>query len=103
MLKMYNYIDLFGTTFKFSTFGETKFHTWLGFSLSIICLILTITFVAVFGSEVFNKITPRVVTENSKPLKYSLVNLTSKDFTFAWRIEDESESALILQVYFILQ
>jgi len=90
---MYNYIDLFGTTFKFSTFGETKFHTWLGFSLSIICLILTITFVAVFGSEVFNKITPRVVTENSKPLKYSLVNLTSKDFTFAWRIEDESGSS----------
>ncbi len=89
-MKKLNVIDLFGTTFRFSTFGESRFHTWLGLFLSVVLYAFIASFIGVFGLDLFNRSNPKIITEGVRPLNYTREIMSTKNFTFAWRLEDES-------------
>ncbi len=88
-MKALNKLDLFGHFFHFSIFGHEKFHTVLGVLLTIAFYILFITFVSVFGTDLFKRKNPIVITEHLEPENYKLFNITNEKMTFAWRLEDE--------------
>ncbi len=84
-----NWLDIFGTTFKFTTFKNSKFHTSFGKFLSFATYLLVGSFIGVFGVDLFNRSNPKVISEKIKPLEYTNFTVNPKNFTFAWTIEDD--------------
>ena len=85
-------LDIFGTNFYFTNFGKKKFHTSFGLILSIILYILVATFIGVFGLDLFNRLNPKIISEQVRPLMHKLITLNPYNFTLAWRIQDENGS-----------
>ncbi len=90
MLKKLYIADIFGTHFQFYNFGDRKYHTPLGFLLSIACYSLVAAFIGVFGTDLFKRINPKIVFEDVRPLKHKIRKLVPETFTLAWRIQDEN-------------
>ncbi len=88
-MKNLNWLDIFGTTFKFTTFKDSKFHTGIGQFLSFTTYILVGSFIGVFGLDLFNRSNPRIISEKVKPLEYTNFTINPNNFTFAWTIEDD--------------
>ncbi len=81
-------LDIFGTTFSFTTFRDTKFHTGLGNFLTFATVALIASFIGVFGVDLFNRSNPKVISEQIRPPEYPIISPNTKNFTFAWTIED---------------
>lgn len=90
MIKYLNYLDIFGTTFSFTTLGNSKFHTNIGYFLSFTCYALTGAFISVFGVNLINRANPKIISERVRPIDYKSALYNTTRFTFAWRIEDET-------------
>jgi len=93
MISFCNTFDIFGTTFSFTTLRQSKFHTNLGYFLSLTCFALVGAFIGVFGTDLFYKINPRIISEQVRPLNHTKKNFNTSRFTFAWRIEDDNSDA----------
>jgi len=62
-----NYLNIFGSKFNFTIFGENKFHTTLGIFLSLVCDSLVIALIAIFGLDLFNRDNPKIIFEQTFP------------------------------------
>jgi hypothetical protein len=89
MLKLISLIDVFGTTFQFTTMKESKFRTAAGGIFTMMCLIVIIVFCYVFGRDFFFKKNPRVLTQVVVPDNYTdPFQMTAENFVLPWRLAD---------------
>lgn len=79
-------IDIFGTTFQFTTFKKTKFKTIAGGLLTIASMITMIVFIFLFGQDFFYKENPTILTETGVKSNFSEpFLLTNENFMIAFR------------------
>jgi hypothetical protein len=89
MVKYLNYLDVFGTTFHFTTMNDSKFRTPIGALLSILCFIVITVFCFIFGRDFLFKKNPRVLTQIVVPDKYrDPFRMTADNFVIPWRLTD---------------
>ena len=63
-------IDIFGTTFQFTTFKDSKFRTLIGGVMTILSGIVLVIFFFLFGRDFLFKKNPMVVSQNMVPDQY---------------------------------
>jgi hypothetical protein len=81
------YLDIFGVEFIFLNKGQEKHRTISGALLTIFyCLIVVLLFVQ-FGVDLYERKNPKV-SINVEITPYTPVQLSNKNFTFAYRIEN---------------
>ena len=81
-------LDMFGVAFSFNTFGQEKFKTKLGASMTCICLSIMGVFVYFFGTDFFHKENPNVIPNTLVHLESKKVPLRNEELTFMFRLED---------------
>lgn len=85
-MSILSYIDIFGTTFQFTTFKKSKFKTAAGGLLTIISLITMVIFIFIFGQDFFYKENPTILTQTVVPNNFSEpFLLTNDNFMIAFK------------------
>jgi hypothetical protein len=83
-----NEVDSFGVSYNFQINTKDKFKTTLGALFTIIYyLVIFILFLA-FGEDVYQRTKPKV-SLNTDIKEYKEIQLSNKNFTYAYRIEDK--------------
>ena len=90
-------LDMFGVSFSFNTFGNEKFKTKLGASMSCICLTIMGLFVYFFGTDFFHKENPNVVPNSLVDLESKKVPLKNEILNFMFRLEDGNNNPIDLE------
>jgi hypothetical protein len=88
------YLDIFGVEFNFLTNGREKNRTISGAFLAIIYFLIVVLLFVQFGVDLYERKNPKVST-NVEIAPYTPVQLSNKNFTFAYRIEDESGNIFV--------
>ena len=88
-MKYFKVIDIFETDFKWRSNGHLKYSSFLGIVCSIICFILGMLVVYLFGKDMFLKEKPKIISQNMYPKVPSLMPINKENFNFAFRIENE--------------
>jgi hypothetical protein len=89
MLQFMSYLDFFGVTFNFTTYGHTKFRSPLGGLLTMICAIVIIIFGIFFGMDFFTKKNPKVIQQTVYPDDYlPPIKISPENILFPWRLVD---------------
>jgi hypothetical protein len=84
-----NKVDSFGVSYNFQINTKDKFKTTLGALFTIIYyLVIFILFLA-FGEDVYQRTKPKV-SLNTDIKEYKEIQLSNKNFTYAYRLEDEN-------------
>jgi hypothetical protein len=81
------YLDIFGFEFNFLTNGREKNRTISGALLTIFYSLIVVLLFVQFGVDLYERKNPKVST-NLEIAPYTPVQLSNKNFTFAYRIED---------------
>ena len=89
MVSFLKNLDMFGVSFSFNTFGQEKFKTKLGASMTCICLCIMGVFVYFFGTDFFHKENPNVIPNFLVHLETKKVPLKNEDLAFMFRLEDK--------------
>lgn len=98
--------DIFSFEFKFSSFGSSRFGTIIGGLFSLFLLVIGIVVLSLFGQDFYQRTNPFVTTQKEVPDSYSFINVTSDNFTVAFRFETyegklfEHEGFLIVGYYY---
>ena len=86
--KTLTFIDIYGRKFHFLTNKQLKFKTWIGGLITIVLLLIGITFIFIFGNDFFFRKNPSF-TQSSISERYKRINLTNAQIIIAFRTEDE--------------
>lgn len=68
-MKVIESIDIFGTTFNFSIFEQTRYKTIFGGFLTFLCLGVCVIFTLFFGKDFFYRTNPKILTQYVQPKK----------------------------------
>jgi len=88
-IKFFQNFDFFGNLFNFTINKETKFKTTFGAILSLITLILIIVTCFFFGKDFYYRTNPKVLSQKKVSENYTKINISSRNLTIFWRMEDE--------------
>jgi hypothetical protein len=84
-------IDMYGTTFQFTTNKKTKFRTIMGGILSLITFGVLIAFSFLFGQNFFYRVNPSIVSHIANPEKFPpLIKLTGENLFIPFQIADNN-------------
>ena len=64
-------IDIFGTKFNFTIFGNSHYNTKFGGVLTFITVALSMAVTFIFGNDLLFRKNPKVITEKLVPVNYS--------------------------------
>ncbi len=98
-------LDLFGLSYSFQLNSEEKYKTFSGGVISIIFYLITVILFVGFGRNMYNRKNPKV-SFSSEITNYEKTQLSNRNFTLAFRVEDNSgiqltnRSVLFQEVYF---
>ena len=81
-------LDMFGVAFSFNTFGQEKFKSKLGASMTLVCLSIMAVFVYFFGMDFFHKENPNVIPNTLVHLESKKVPISNEKYSFMFRLED---------------
>lgn len=87
-MKWLKHVDIFGSTFTFTIFGQSKHQTRIGGILSICFLALVIAFILLFGKDFFFRTNPQVLSYNEHPIENNKTILTNDSLVLPWTIVD---------------
>ena len=86
-----SYIDIFGTTFQFTTFKNLKFKTSLGGVMTILSGVVLIVFCFLFGKNFLFKKNPLVMSQDMVPDNYKPpFKISSENLVLPWRLADSN-------------
>jgi hypothetical protein len=93
-IKILNKVDSFGVNYNFQINTKDKFQTSLGALFTIfLYLVICILFIQ-FGADVYKRTKPKV-SLNTDIGEYKEIQLSNKNFTYAYRIEDQNGLQMI--------
>ena len=81
-------LDMFGVSFTFNTFGQSKFKTACGGYLTIITLFIVGISIYLFGTDFFHKENPNVTPNQMVQLDSKKVKVPNESFSFMFRLQD---------------
>lgn len=87
-MKTLRHLDIFGNMFNFTINKELKYRTNMGALFSIITLFVIIITCIFFGADFYYRTNPKVLSQITVPENHTMINLTTKNLTISWRIED---------------
>jgi hypothetical protein len=91
ILSYLKYIDIFGTTFQFTTFKNLKFQTLIGGIMTILSGIVLIVFCFLFGRNFLFKKNPLVMSQDMVPDDYKPpLKITAENLVLPWRLADSN-------------
>jgi hypothetical protein len=91
-----NLIDIYGSTFNFTTFKSGKFNTKLGGLFTLLTLGFSLALFLVFGKPLFYKLNPSVLVQTTDLPSYPQYKLKTNEFPVAFRFENERREILDL-------
>jgi len=83
------FLDIFGINYNFLLNGKDKQRTFTGAWLTIIYYMIVVGLFLGFGIDLYQRKNPRVLL-NTESQPFSLVKLSNSNFTYAYRIEDQT-------------
>ena len=81
-------IDIFGTKFNFTIFGNSHYNTKFGGVLTFITVALSMAVTFIFGNDLLFRKNPKVITEKLVPVNYSFNYYNVSNFPFFWTLKD---------------
>jgi len=94
--------DIFGISYSFQMENQSRFKTILGGWITIFFYIILIALFFSFGVDFYQRKNQKI-SLNSKNIHYKEVNFTNKNFTLAFRIENEFGLQIINNSIFFLE
>jgi len=88
-IKFFQQFNIFRNLFSFTINKQTKFKTNLGAILSLITLIVIIVTCFFFGKDFYHRTNPKVLSQKTVPEDFPKMNISSRNLTISWRIEEE--------------
>src|SRR5690349_7679921 len=92
-MKVFKYLDLFGTNVSLYNDNSRKYKTQIGAIFSSIYGLILILILYGFGEDFYYRINPSIIYQNEIS-NYEIYNLSNSNFTFAFRIEFPNASML---------
>jgi hypothetical protein len=99
MLGMLNSIDIYGSSFNFTTFKNKKFNTKIGGIFTILTFGLSLALFLVFGKPVWMKLNPSVIIQTTDLSYYPQYQVQTPKFPIAFRFENEKRQIADLGAY----
>jgi hypothetical protein len=93
-IKTLNKVDSFGVSFNFQINTRDKFKTTLGALFTIIYYLVIFSLFLALGEDVYQRKKPKV-TLNTDIKDYREIQLSNKNFTYAYRVEDNDGLPII--------
>ena len=81
-------IDIFGVPFTFLTFGKSKFTTWFGGLMTLICISIIGVFSVFFSDELIYKKNPNIYEQTKINKVTKMFPLSNENFQILFRLAD---------------
>ena len=91
---MFSKLDMFETEYTFLIDGERYYKTPMGALLTLFYLLLVVALFFAFGIDLYERKNPKV-SMNSQNFPYEPIILSNQNFTYAYRIEDNTGIMII--------
>ena len=88
MLRLFEYIDLFGTQIDLRIANKSSYHSIISILFSFIFFFLVIAYCYIFGIELLIRKNPKTLQSISTSTHYEFFNYTQEKYFVAWRLED---------------
>jgi hypothetical protein len=82
-------LDIFGIGYSFLINGQDKLRTITGATFTLIYCVIILSLFFGFGVDLYLRKNPKV-SFNTEISNYKMYNLSNKNFTYAYRVEDEN-------------
>jgi hypothetical protein len=99
MLNLLNQIDIYGTSFNFTTFKQRKYNTKLGGVFTLLTIGFSLALFLVFGRPVWKKQNPNVIVQTTDLPSYPQYKIETSKFPISFRFENEKRQILDLGTY----
>lgn len=98
MLRLFEYIDLFGTQIDLRIANKSSYHSIISILFSFIFFFLVIAYCYIFGIELLIRKNPKTLQSISTSTHYEFFNYTQEKYFVAWRLEDVEGNEIFIQV-----
>jgi hypothetical protein len=97
-------VDIFGTSFQFTTYKTNQYKTNIGGLLTLACIIVAIALIALFGRNLFKHENPNVLVDYEFPPEYPFIDdFNNERFLIAFNVTTAADMDIndLVEVYVI--